>query len=554
MIEQSTLDLNIYLLQDKIGSGSFGQVFKVKDKNSGVVYAAKISHRPLEDSSDQEIRNLSREISILSKLNHPAIMKFIGFSSENFQHDPCPVIITELVSNGTLLDVINLERKSMGLPEWNDTRKLINIYGIASAMSYLHLHNIIHRDLKPANILMDDFLCPKVADFGLSKVVHSTESMSVDQSTRAIKGTPIYIAPEVWAKMDYSPACDVYAYGIIVYEIITGQEPYEAKSFYEIFTKISTGERPQIDNLVPLSYKNLIESCWSQNPDDRPTFEAIVNGIKESKDFITENVNENDFLEYVNFIDSCKTEFLPKKIIEFIGHETETFQRIKINELEEKSTTKKEKEKFMIFPSKFLKKLPKECQDLVQEAADDPEKMFEVGERLIEGSGNFVRNTELGIKYIEKSANEGCIDSVTYLGSLLIEDEIIPQDLDKAKSILEKNLESGNSDVLLLYGKTLKKEKDYENAKKYFEKSAKSGNAEAMYELGKLSYKGLGCEQNEKEALKLFSMSKKNGFNKSDNFLSKQSDKIPTDKKERFECFKSLAEKGDVEAMWIGTL
>ena len=144
-------------------------------------------------------------------------MKFIGYNPKNFSIEKCPVIITELVSNGTLFDAINLERNSISKLELNDTRKLINIYGIVIAMSYLHQHNIIHRDLKPANILMDDYLCPKVADFGLSKIIHSDESMSATQSTAAIKGTPIYIAPEVWSKMSYTPACDVYAYGIFVW-------------------------------------------------------------------------------------------------------------------------------------------------------------------------------------------------------------------------------------------------------------------------------------------------------------------------------------------------
>ena len=92
----NTLDLSDYILQDKIGSGSFGQVFKVMEKKSGIIYAAKIAFRPLDEGSKADARNFSREITILSQLNHPAIMKFIGFNPEDFSHNPCPVIITEL--------------------------------------------------------------------------------------------------------------------------------------------------------------------------------------------------------------------------------------------------------------------------------------------------------------------------------------------------------------------------------------------------------------------------------------------------------------------------
>ena len=85
-----------------------------------------------------------------------------------------------------------------------------NIYGIASAMAYLHAYNIIHRDLKPANILEDDKFFPKIADFGLSKINENFSSRG--QSAVGFKGTPIYCAPEVWLNNEYSKAGDVYSF------------------------------------------------------------------------------------------------------------------------------------------------------------------------------------------------------------------------------------------------------------------------------------------------------------------------------------------------------
>ena len=96
-------------------------------------------------------------------------MKFIGFSPVNFKSTPKPVIITELLKNGNLSDLIELERNGLSCSGLNDTKKLINIYGVASSLKYLHSQNILHRDLKSSNVLVDHFLFPKLADFGLSK-------------------------------------------------------------------------------------------------------------------------------------------------------------------------------------------------------------------------------------------------------------------------------------------------------------------------------------------------------------------------------------------------
>ena len=244
-----------------------------------------------------------------------------------------------------------------------------------------------------------------------------------------------------------------------------------------------------------------------------------------------------------------------KKIDEFLDHSTQTFKRIKIEDLVVSASSIGSrsigsgvvKEASIVFPSKQLKQLPEECRKLVEEANEDAEKQFEVGQFLIEGTNNFKMNTELGIRYIEKSAKSGNIESSIYLARLLIENEIIPQDLERAKSVLENYLDSEDSLVFFLYGKIFRKMKDYVNARCYFEKSAKMGNAEVMYEYGKLCNKGLGCEKNEKEGLKFFKMAKKNGFNKCDKFLEEE--KVPIDKKEPFNYYKKKADCGDVDSL-----
>ena len=275
-----------------IGNGSFGEVFKVKNKHNGEVYAAKVSLRFMVESSDPAYRDLSREINILSRINHPSILKFIGFSPYNFHDEQKPVIVTEFLSNGSLYDIIELEKKGLCKDEWNDTRKLICIYGIASAMFYLHSHGIIHRDLKPANILMDDFLFPKIADFGLSKMKHQNlESMTAGSTINTIKGTPLYIAPEIWINAEFTPACDVYSFAIIAYQLFSNEDPFKNCSNDEIKDKVIKGVRPEFNFPIPDSYRKLIEKCWSQNPAERPSFDQIANELKTDASFITEQVS-----------------------------------------------------------------------------------------------------------------------------------------------------------------------------------------------------------------------------------------------------------------------
>ena len=294
------IDLKEYKKIRDLGSGGFSKVFLIKNIKTGKEYAAKQYYINSKDSKDDFIR----ELTIHSELDHPLITKIIGYSLTDFNQIQSMIIIMEYVKNGTLERILKAERNKITIDEWNETTKLINLYGIASAISYLHQHNILHLDIKPFNILIDDFIFPKICDFSISiKIGYNI--------LEKVVGTVPYIAPEVLNRSTYTYKSDVYSFGILLYIMKYKKVPFDncdkCQYLYQVAVK---KERPNLNKSVPKVYRNLIRSCWDDDPNKRPTFDYIINELEQNKEFITKGVNET---LYKSFIDIVKSEFQNKK-------------------------------------------------------------------------------------------------------------------------------------------------------------------------------------------------------------------------------------------------
>ena len=139
-------------------------------------------------------------------------------------------------------------------------------------------------------------MIPKIADFGLSKIVKSKCDKNnglFETKGDYIKGTPVYISPEIWERKKYTQYSDVYAYSLILYEIFTGDRLFNKCINLNIQLKLIEGYRPPFNKPIPLAYKNLIERCWREIPYSRPTFDEISFELKNDKKFITEKVDES---------------------------------------------------------------------------------------------------------------------------------------------------------------------------------------------------------------------------------------------------------------------
>lgn len=303
--------------QKMIEKGGFGQVCLYKHK----VRDETIAVKEINISDDKVKETTEREIEIMSYLRHPTIMKCLGHQySENGQ---TLYILMHYMQNMSLQNILKKQPA-----DFDNTNRQIILIGIAYGMNFLHNHLIINRDLKPLNILLDDNYCPIITDFGLSKKVDILVTHQQSISTSTID----YMAPEfikaAESKIDsidgimndaYTFSVDVYSFAILMFQVVTNAvTPYDDLTGVQLFARMAKSDennpiRPIFPEDIKPSFKELIEKCWSHDPNNRPTFDEIYNEltsfIHNDKNIITENdccfdkgVNIDKVKEYIDNI------------------------------------------------------------------------------------------------------------------------------------------------------------------------------------------------------------------------------------------------------------
>ena len=215
-----------YTVLDMIGEGSFGRVFRGKDKQTGEVVALKLI--PKVGHSEREIHSLRSECKIQKELNHPNIVRMI----DAFETDNEVISVAEYVPGELfrLFDQYKVEAGERRLPE----QRVKEIAGdLISALHYLHSHRILHRDIKPQNILLDSSGKAKLCDFGFARNLGLNTFVLT-----SIKGTPLYMAPELIEEKPYDHTADIWSLGCIIYELLTGQPPFSTTSLFQLIKKI----------------------------------------------------------------------------------------------------------------------------------------------------------------------------------------------------------------------------------------------------------------------------------------------------------------------------
>ena len=209
----------------------------------------------------------------------------------------------DYMKNGSLRTILNKENDNLADADWNPTKKYICLLGISNAMKYLHKKGILHRDLKPENILIDENYYPKVCDFGLSRFLVESLSDNLINLTADL-GTPLYMAPELLKDEEwYGKGVDVYAFALIAYEIVTGKIPFskngKIENFISLSEKIQNGQRPKFNEGVSEKMQKLISLCWSNDANERPSFEYIFNELSSDFSYFLEDIDLNEVNDYI---------------------------------------------------------------------------------------------------------------------------------------------------------------------------------------------------------------------------------------------------------------
>ncbi|GIL59368.1 hypothetical protein Vafri_14252 [Volvox africanus] len=247
----------------RLAVGGFGEVFLAKYE--GTLVAVK---RLLATDSDTTQRFVD-EVHMLARLRHPNLLLFMGYTLT-----PEPSIVTEFMARGSLFHIL---RQAGNRPPEPRMQRAVAV-AVARGMAYLHSRTppILHLDLKSPNVLVDDRWRVKIADFGLSRVRQRTYV-----SSGAAAGSPEWMAPEVLRCDHYAEAADVYSYGVILWELLTGQPPWADLNAMQVvgavgYAKRSLPDPPEGDAVL----LQLCKTCRAYEPAQRPTFAQVVESLE----------------------------------------------------------------------------------------------------------------------------------------------------------------------------------------------------------------------------------------------------------------------------------
>ncbi|XP_025950899.2 serine/threonine-protein kinase 36 isoform X1 [Dromaius novaehollandiae] len=246
-----------YHVLEMIGEGSFGRVYKGRRKYSAQVVALKFI--PKVGRSEKELKNLQREIEIMRGLHHPNIIQML----DSFETDKEVVVVTDY-AEGELFQILEDDGS---LPE--DQVQTIAAQ-LVSALYYLHSHRILHRDMKPQNILLGKGGVIKLCDFGFARAM-SIHTMVLT----SIKGTPLYMSPELVEERPYDHTADLWSVGCILYELFVGTPPFYTSSIFQLVSLIVKDPVKWPKAISPV-FKSFLQGLLMKDPRQRLSWPELL--------------------------------------------------------------------------------------------------------------------------------------------------------------------------------------------------------------------------------------------------------------------------------------
>jgi serine/threonine protein kinase len=264
-----------FALEDQLGAGGMGVVYRAKYAKTGQYVALKLLSPGLEED-DKLVARFTRELEILKKLKHPNIVQCYGGGRLGKQR----FYAMELIDGGTLAELLR-EKGRFG---WETVME----YGqqICAALEHAHENGVVHRDLKPANLMVDKKSGRlKLADFGLARLSDATQLTAAGKTL----GTFAYMAPEqISGSSPISPKTDLYALGVVLFELLTGKAPFKCETTAELLMSHLSKKPPRICTEVldcPIWMERVVMQLMEKDPAKRPRDAmATAQALKEVRD------------------------------------------------------------------------------------------------------------------------------------------------------------------------------------------------------------------------------------------------------------------------------
>jgi serine/threonine protein kinase/Tol biopolymer transport system component len=247
-----------YQLLALVGAGGMGEVYRARDTKLGREVAVKLLSDEVADAAGR--RRFQREAQTASSLNHPHILTVHDAGeAEGRQY-----LVTELVDGGTLRDWAHAEPRA-----WRPIVELL--VGVADGLAAAHAAGILHRDIKPENILVTRSGYAKLADFGLAKLHEASGPDATQAQTRAgvVVGTVPYMSPEQAAGRPLDARSDIFSFGIVLYELLSGRKPFAGDSELATLQTIASATPPPLEASLPAALRNAVEKMLEKDPGDR---------------------------------------------------------------------------------------------------------------------------------------------------------------------------------------------------------------------------------------------------------------------------------------------
>ena len=262
-----------YVVEAEIGAGGMAQVFRVRHTTLGTLHALKV----LKVQSSQIRQRLVQEGKLQAAIRHTNIVAV----TDVIDVDGAPGLLMEFVDGPSLDHWLDGLAERGQAPTVEEAERIFR--GIVAGVARAHKHGLVHRDLKPGNVLLEDVdgvLVPKVADFGLAKILlDESGGVSATRSGVAM-GTPAYMSPEqIRDAKSVDQRTDIFALGCIFYELVAGNSPFDGPDVLSIFSALADGRYPPVEQVVPALPEHLqrtIRASLAANRDLRPSDCAAI--------------------------------------------------------------------------------------------------------------------------------------------------------------------------------------------------------------------------------------------------------------------------------------